>query len=63
MKSCSCNILNALISGSDITTYELPPNLSNLASISPNVLETDNRPGNTLIGPTICSPSSPIACV
>ena len=63
MKSCSCNILNAFISGSDITTYEFPPNLSNLASMSPKVLDTDNLPGKTLIGPTIYSPSSPIAWV
>lgn len=63
MKSCSGFILNIFISGSDITTLELPPNYSNFASISPNVLETDNLPGITLIGPVIYSPSSLNPCV
>jgi len=51
-------ILNILISGSEITTFEFPPNYSNLASISPNVLDTESRPGMTLTGPKIYSPSS-----
>jgi hypothetical protein len=39
-KSCSANILNALISGSAITTFGFPPYFTNFASASPNVLET-----------------------
>ena len=35
-------ILKDLISGSAITTFGLPPYLINLASASPNVLETYN---------------------
>ena len=31
----------------------LPPNYGNLAYISPNVLVTDNLPGNALWGPKI----------
>lgn len=45
MKSCSSVILNILISGSQITHFGLPPNDVIFASISPNVLETDNLPG------------------
>jgi hypothetical protein len=54
-KSCSLEILNCLISGVAITTLGLPPNLSSLASASPNVLDTDSLPGSTLRGPTITS--------
>jgi len=46
-----------------MTTLELPPNYSSLASISPKVRDTDNLPGITLIGPIIYSPSSFIPCV
>lgn len=42
------SILNYEISGSELTTPGLPPNFSNLASISPKVLETLKRPGRTL---------------
>tara|TARA_B110001450_G_C17352749_1_gene372253 strand:- start:153 stop:437 length:285 start_codon:yes stop_codon:yes gene_type:complete len=42
------SILNYDISGSELTTPGLPPNFSNLASMSPNVLDTLNRPGRTL---------------
>ena len=48
MKSCSGLILKALISGSAITTSGFPPAEDNLASMSPNVLETESLPGNTL---------------
>jgi len=48
-------MVNYLISGSHITTFWLPPYYYNLASISPKVLHTDNRPGNTLWGPNIYS--------
>lgn len=49
------SILNYEISGSELTTPGLPPNFSNLASISPNVLETLSLPGRTLYGPnSIC---------
>ena len=43
--------LKALISGSQIITLGFPPNLGNLASISPKVRATDSLPGNTLKGP------------
>lgn len=33
-------------------TFSLPPNLLNLASASPKVLDTDNLPGSTRYGPT-----------
>ena len=52
IKSCFSLILKALISGSAMTTLGLPPNRSNLASMSPNVLATERRPGKTLYGPT-----------
>ena len=39
--------------------FGLPPNYGNLASISPNVLVTDNLPGNTLRGPSIKGKSCP----
>ena len=48
IKSWSGLILKAFISGSAITTLGLPPNEVNFASMSPNVLDTDKRPGNTL---------------
>jgi hypothetical protein len=47
------SITNSLISGRATTTFGLPPNFSRLASISPNVLETESLPGNTLNGPYI----------
>ena len=53
------------MSGSAITTFELPSYLGYLASMSPNVRDTyqyiyiyiytDNLPGRTLCGPTINS--------
>ena len=51
IKSWSFLIRNAFISGSAITTLGLPPKDVNFASISPNVLETESLPGNTLWGP------------
>jgi len=45
------------MSGSALTTFGLPPLNSNFASGSPKVLQTDNLPGNTRIGPTINSDS------
>lgn len=52
MKSwTSSSKLNEAISGYAIITPPFPPYFSNLASISPNVLDTLNRPGNTLTGP------------
>ena len=36
------------ISGSDMTTFGLPPNLASFAAGSPIVLETDKLPGKTL---------------
>lgn len=53
MKSWSSVILNDLISGSDTTTRGLPSNFSSFASMSPKVLDTERRPGNTRSGPTI----------
>ena len=41
------SMLNSLISGIATTTFGLPPNFSLLASMSPNVFETDSLPGNT----------------
>ena len=38
-----------------MTTFGFPPFDSIFASKSPNVLDTDNRPGNTLYGPIIIS--------
>lgn len=40
-----------------MTTFEFPPYFGNFASISPNVLVTDNLPGRTLYGPNIDSGS------
>jgi hypothetical protein len=57
MKSFSLVILKALISGVATTTLGLPPLYYNLASGSPNVRQTDNLPGKTLIGPIIKSGS------
>jgi len=45
------------MSGSAVTTFGFPPLYSSLASASPKVLQTERRPGNTLIGPTIYSGS------
>jgi hypothetical protein len=50
-------ILKDVTSGLQTTTLGLPPLNSYLASGSPKVLDTDNLPGNTLIGPTIKSDS------
>ena len=52
---CSFNSYST-ISGVETTTPFCPPNFSNLASTSPNVLETDNLPGLTLQGISICFP-------
>lgn len=46
---------NDFISGTAITTFLFPPLFSIFASISPNVRDTDKRPGNTLYGPIIIS--------
>ncbi len=43
--------LKTLISGSQIITFGFPPYLGRLASMSPNVLETESLPGKTLRGP------------
>lgn len=45
------------MSGSAVTTFGLPPRNSSFASGSPNVLQTDKRPGKTRIGPTMNSGS------
>ena len=55
IKSKLFYILNSLISGSALTTFILPPRYANLASGSPKVLDTDRRPGSTLIGPIMYS--------
>ena len=55
MKSCSLVSLNYMISGVQITTFGFPPNLYNFASGSPNVLQTESRPGKTLGGPIMKS--------
>jgi len=39
-----------------ITHFGLPPTIGNLASASPNVLETESLPGNTRNGPVINFP-------
>ena len=44
-------MINSLISGVAITTFIFPPYFSLFASISPNVRDTDKRPGNTRYGP------------
>lgn len=44
-----------LISGYALTTFGMPPYYGNLASASPSVLDTANRPGSTLWGPLIIS--------
>ena len=41
------------MSGVEITTRGLPLYFYLFASISPNVLETDKRPGNTRWGPSM----------
>ena len=41
------SMVNYEISGTALTTPGLPPNLTNLASISPKVRETLKRPGKT----------------
>lgn len=51
MKSVSFVNEKVVISGSALITLSFPPYLGNLASISPNVLETANLPGLTLNGP------------
>lgn len=50
-KSILSSMVNSLMSGTAITTFGLPPNFSRFASMSPNVLETESLPGNTLNGP------------
>jgi len=50
-KSCLFVILNWQISGSATTTSEFPSKCAALASMSPKVRQTLNRPGNTLCGP------------
>jgi hypothetical protein len=57
IKSKFFYILNSLISGSAFTTLILPPRNASFASGSPKVLETERRPGSTLIGPIIYSGS------
>ena len=43
--------LKHLISGSQTITFGFPPYFGRFASMSPKVLDTDRRPGNTLRGP------------
>lgn len=52
-KSQVSSIKKVSISGSAITTLGFPPNFGSLASMSPNVRETESLPGNTLKGPRI----------
>ena len=47
-KSSSLEISITLMSGLQITHFELPPNFYNLASQSPIVLDTESLPGKTL---------------
>jgi hypothetical protein len=56
MKSCFFYISKSTISGVAITTPDFPPNGTNLAKISPKVLETDSLPGITRTGPLINCP-------
>ncbi len=52
MKSWSVEFnLNEVISGVATTTFGLPPNCLSFASASPNVRDTESRPGKTLSGP------------
>lgn len=51
IKSWFFLISKLIISGYAITTFGFPPNYGILASASPNVLDTDSLPGNTLKGP------------
>lgn len=53
MKSSLSEITKDLISGSQTIAFGFPLNYDNLASMSPNVLVTDNRPGKTRCGPII----------
>jgi hypothetical protein len=41
------------MSGSAMTTLGFPSYFGNLASMSPNVRDTESLPGNTLWGPSI----------
>lgn len=52
-QSTSVSILKEFISGVGIITPDIPPNFGNFASTSPKLLETDNLPGKTRLGPTI----------
>jgi len=51
IKSWFSFISKAVTSGSAMTTLGFPSYFSSFASMSPTVLETDKRPGNTLCGP------------
>jgi hypothetical protein len=51
IKSKLSYTLKHLISGSQTITFGFPPYFGRLASISPNVFETESLPGNTLSGP------------
>jgi hypothetical protein len=54
IKSCVLSLnLKVWISGVAITTFGFPPNYSNFAIASPNVRETERRPGRTLTGPIV----------
>ncbi len=59
MKSSLSEIVKDLIYGSQIIALGLPLNSSNFASISPNVLVTDNLPGKTRCGPMMKGCYSP----
>lgn len=60
MKSWSGVISKVLISGVAIITFGFPPYWGNLASGSPNVLQTESLPGSTLRGPTTTSGLEPL---
>ena len=51
IKSWLSFISKAVTSGSATTTFAFPSYFSIFASMAPIVLDTDNRPGNTLWGP------------
>jgi len=51
-----------LISGSHTITFGLPPYLGLFASISPNVFDTERRPGKTRRGPWTYKSLSPGFC-
>jgi hypothetical protein len=59
MKSSFYVIVNERTYGSQTIAFGFPLNYENFASISPNVLVTDNLPGNTRCGPMMNGCYSP----